>query len=83
MTVRRADDTIVLEDVCPVEDAETLLNQLQAGASLVDWSGCTHLHTACLQVMLVAGLKVVGQPANPTLARFAPALLAAASQGEP
>ena len=31
----------------------------------------------------MAGLKVVGQPANPTLARFAPALLAAASQGEP
>jgi hypothetical protein len=82
MTVRRADDTIVLEDVCPVEDAETLLNQLQAGASLVDWSGCTHLHTACLQVMLVAGLPVVGQPANPTLARWAPALLAAAGQGD-
>jgi hypothetical protein len=83
MTIRRADDTIMLEDVCPVEDAETLLGQVQNGAALLDWSGCTHLHTACLQVILVAGLPVRGTPANPALALWAPALLATAAVGDP
>jgi len=79
MTVHCADDTILLQDVCAVEDAETLLNHVQAGATLIDWSGCTHLHTACLQVMLAAGIAVRGRPANPALARWASALLPAAA----
>ena len=39
MTVRRGDDgVIVLEGVCPVEDAEPLLQMLQAmPAAKVDW----------------------------------------------
>ena len=52
MTIRRADETIMLEGVCAVEEAETLMQELLAGATLVDWGGCTHLHTACLQVIL-------------------------------
>ena len=27
MTIRRADDTVLLEDVCAVEDAETLIQR--------------------------------------------------------
>ena len=70
MTIRRADDAILLEDVCAVEDAEILMQQLLDGATLIDWSGCTHLHTACLQVILAAGLPIHGTPANPALARW-------------
>lgn len=78
MSVRCAGDTVLLEDVCPVEDAETLMHLLQAGASHVDWSGCTHLHTACLQVLLVSGLPVRGLPSSTALARWVEPLLAAA-----
>jgi hypothetical protein len=70
MTVRREDEAVLLEEICPVEDAEILMEQLQAGATLIDWSGCTHLHTACLQVILAAGLPMRGIPANPVLARW-------------
>jgi hypothetical protein len=70
MTIRCADDAVLLEDVCAVEDAETLLHLLQSGASLIDWTGCTHLHAACLQVILVSGLPMRGTPDSPALARW-------------
>jgi hypothetical protein len=70
MTVRRAGDTIFLEGVCAVEDAEILLQYLQAGADLIDWCGCTHLHAACFQMVLVARLPMRGPPANPEIERW-------------
>jgi hypothetical protein len=70
MTVRRAGDTIFLEGVCAVEDAEILLQHLQAGADLIDWCGCTHLHAACFQMVLVARLPMKGPPANPEIVRW-------------
>jgi hypothetical protein len=75
MTIRRDDDVILLVDVCAVEDAEVLTQELLAGATLIDWSACAHLHTACLQVLLAAGLPLRGTPANAAIARWlAPAL---------
>ncbi len=70
MTVRSEGDGVLLEDVCPVEDAETLMHHLQGGAGFIDWSGCTHLHGCCLQVILVSGLPVRGTPETPSLARW-------------
>jgi hypothetical protein len=70
MAVRRTDDTIFLEGVCAVEDAEIVLQHLQAGAELIDWRGCTHLHAACFQMLLVARLPMKGPPANPEIARW-------------
>ena len=70
MTVRRAGDTIFLEGVCAVEDAEILLQHLQAGADLIDWCGCTHLHAACFQMVLVARLPMRGPAANPEIERW-------------
>jgi hypothetical protein len=70
MTVRRAGETIFLEGVCAVEDAEILLQHLQAGTDLIDWCGCTHLHAACFQMLLVARLPMRGPPANPEAARW-------------
>jgi hypothetical protein len=45
MTVQRVDQAIVLDGVCPVEDAELLMLELQTDVHVIDWSGCTHLHT--------------------------------------
>jgi hypothetical protein len=75
MTVRRDDDAILLEDVCAVDDAEILMQELRAGAALIDWSACTHLHTACLQVILAAHIPMRGSPSNPALARWLTPLL--------
>jgi hypothetical protein len=63
MTVRRADDgTIHLEGICPVEDAEPLLQLLLAGPKpSVDWSKSQKPHTAVVQVLLAAG-AVPAQP---------------------
>ena len=65
MTVKRDDDgVIVLGGECVVEDAETLLEHLQgqpAGlAATIDWSACTRVHTAVLQVLMAAAPTMRG-----------------------
>jgi hypothetical protein len=67
VSVRRNDDgTIVLDGACPVEDAESLLRLLQtAPAASLDWSTCTHLHTAVLQVILAARPAMAGRCGDP------------------
>ena len=69
MAIRRVDETIFLDGVCAVEDAELLVQQFD-GATAIDWGGCTHLHAACLQMMLASGLPIGGTPVNPELARW-------------
>ncbi len=50
---RRDDGTIALEGDCQVEDAQSLLRLIQAApTSSVDWTRCTYLHTAVMQVIL-------------------------------
>ena len=63
MTILRSDDgTVVLDGVCAVEDAEPLLQRLQATpAASVDWTQCRQLHTAVLQVIMASG----GSPMGP------------------
>ena len=62
MTVRRSDTGIVILDgVCAVEDAEPLLQMLQATpAAVVDWTPCRQLHTAVVQVILASGIAPIG-----------------------
>ena len=62
MTIRRSDEGIVvLDGVCAVEDAESLLQMLQATpAALVDWTRCRQLHTAVLQVIIASGIVPIG-----------------------
>ena len=76
--IRRAAEIIHLEEACPVEDAELLLQHIQEGGTVIDWSACTLLHSACLQVMLAAKIPVRGTPKNPALARWVAPKLAAA-----
>ncbi len=62
MTVRRGDDgAIVLDGVCPVEDAEPLLQMLQSmPAAQLDLRQCRQLHTAVLQLVLASGRAPIG-----------------------
>jgi hypothetical protein len=75
MTVRRVGDTIFLEGACAVEDAEALLQELQAGAELIDWSACTYLHAACFQLILAVRLPLLGTPVNPAFVRWVTPIL--------
>jgi len=67
MTVEVVGDTIRLTGRCGVEDAERLLELLGQGARRVDLSGCEHLHTALVQILLAAraGLAAGGAPMLP------------------
>lgn len=62
MTVKRGDTgTVVLEGVCAVEDAEPLLQLLQATPrAVVDWTQCRQLHTAVFQVILALDIVPIG-----------------------
>lgn len=72
MTVWRDETgTIRLERRCPVDEAEPLLRLLQDNPSAeLDWTQCSHLHTAVLQVILAAKPTVTGPCGDPILARF-------------
>lgn len=76
MTIRRENDVIFLEEICSVEDSEVLLQEIQAGATSMDWSRCTYLHTGCLQLMMAAGLPVSGVPADAALSRWVAPMVA-------
>jgi hypothetical protein len=67
LSVRRHDDgTILLHGNCAVEDAEPLLELLQATpAAPLDWTRCGHLHTAVVQVILAARPTLVGRCGDP------------------
>jgi len=68
---RHDDGTILLEDVCPVEDAESLLRLLQATPRApLDWTRSHHLHTAVLQVILATRPTLVGRCGDPWVAEW-------------
>jgi hypothetical protein len=61
--------TARLIDFVSVEDAETLLEWLQANPKgRLDLTACTHLHAANLQVLMAAKPPIAAWPANPDLA---------------
>lgn len=67
MTVSRRDDnTIVLEEICGVEDAEPLLQMLmEPSLPTVDWRPCRSLHTAVFQVIMHVRPPVTGPCGDP------------------
>jgi len=75
MTVSlKTDGTIELSGQCGAEDAEALQRHLLAGpGATVEWSGCEHLHSAVIQVLLVARPRIRGSPSGAFLrAHIAP-----------
>ncbi len=77
MSVRRDGERIRLEGACPVEEAETLAALLLAhpGAG-VEWSACTGLHTAVIQVLLRLRPPLHGTCGDPFAARWLAPLMA-------
>ena len=77
MTVRlSATGTIVLEGICPLEDAETLQQQLLAvPLATVDWIACEQAHTAVIQVLMASGAVLQGPPAGEFLRTWLEPLL--------
>jgi hypothetical protein len=76
MPIRAGKTTLTIDGVCTVEDALPLLEALQANpAAKVQMKGCTHLHTAPLQVLLALRPKVGALPEDPFLARWLAPLL--------
>jgi hypothetical protein len=68
---RHHDGTIMLEGSCPVEDAEPLLRLLEATpAAPVDWTGCSSLHTAVLQIVLAARPALAGPCGDPWVCQW-------------
>ena len=64
MSVSLEAGTIMLRDLCVVEDAEALLTLLQAGPDRpVEVTAATHLHAAVVQVLLTLRPRIIG-PAN-------------------
>ncbi|HEV7371193.1 hypothetical protein [Arenibaculum sp.] len=71
MTVRLDDGLVRLEGSCTVEEAEALLETILANPELpVDWSRCTSLHTAVLQVLMATRPVLQGLPEDPFLRRW-------------
>ncbi|MCW2248624.1 hypothetical protein M2352_004284 [Azospirillum fermentarium] len=67
--IRLEGTTIRLEDACPVEEAERLLELLQSGtATGIDLGGCRSVHTAVLQLLLAAPLPIHVPPPEALLA---------------
>jgi hypothetical protein len=73
---------VVLRDVVGVEEAEGLLELLQKEpSSQVEFSACTHLHTANLQVLMAARSAIASWPEDPELRAWLEAALHAGSRG--
>ena len=77
MTVGRSDNgTVFLDGVCAVEDAEPLLQMLQASPkAVVDWTRCRQLHTAVFQVILASGVAPIGPCGDAWVAQWLAAKL--------
>jgi len=69
MAIQYNKNTAVFSDVVSVDDAETLLEWLQKKKSVrVDFSSCTHVHPANLQVLMVAKPTISAWPTDVGLA---------------
>ncbi|MBP2314266.1 hypothetical protein [Azospirillum soli] len=69
--IRVNNGVIHLEGHCPVEDAEPLLEALQAGGdAALELGGCGSVHTAVLQLLLASRTRVLTPPADALLARL-------------
>ncbi len=66
MTVSLIDPaTINLSGICPLEDAEILLQGLlKSPSATVDWRRCEQAHTAVIQVLMTSKCPLRGPPAG-------------------
>jgi len=82
MPLRLAKHTATLAGAVGVDDAEPLAAWVRTTPSpRVNLRGCTHLHTAVLQVLLAAGAHVSAPPEDPFLAAWVVPALRAGGAG--
>lgn len=63
MAITYKKNVALFEDVISVEEAESLLEWIQKNPKgKVDFSRCTHLHAADLQVLMAANIAVTAWP---------------------
>lgn len=78
MAIEYRKSLVVFRDVVSVEDAEALLEWLQKKPSArADFSSCTHLHPANLQVLMAAKATVVAWPKDVAFADWLKSALVA------
>ena len=71
-----SDGVILLRGLCPLEDAELLVRHLSdAAQATVDLTGCDHVHTAVIQVLMAARPRIVGSPTDPFIDKHLAAFL--------
>ena len=71
MSIEYKKNLALFTDVVSVEEAEALLEWLQnKSAAKVDFSACTHLHPANLQVLMAAKPVISAWPADTGLATW-------------
>ncbi len=68
MSMEIVNGVLVCAGSLSVEDAEALQQQLAAPGMPLDLGACTHLHSACLQVLMAAGAQMAAWPPEPALA---------------
>lgn len=74
-------DLAVFEGICRVEDAESLLAwRIKHPKGTLDLSGCEHIHSAVLQVMLAGDIPLASLPGSPRLAQVLGPLPRAANE---
>lgn len=78
MTIEWKDGVLACAGALTVEDAETLLQALaERPGARADLGACEHVHGACLQVLMAAGVAVTAWPAAPAAASLSAWLRAA------
>ncbi|WP_337062926.1 hypothetical protein [Kineococcus sp. G2] len=83
MPLHFAEGTAVLTGTVVVDEAEPLAAWLRAAdGPAVDLAGCEHLHTAALQALLAARVKVAAAPADDFLRAWVLPLLGPAPAEE-
>ncbi len=77
MPLRRNAETLHLDAECGVDEALPLLEQLtEPDPPVVDMRGCTHMHTALVQVLAACRPHTLGALENAFLARWLMPLIA-------
>ena len=71
MPVEFKNNTVKLTDLVSIEDAEALFNWfLEIKKPKVDLSELSHIHTACLQLLLVFKPELIALPEQEDLKMF-------------
>ncbi len=63
MPIELDNDTARFKDIVTVHEAEQLYEWLMGQSPIkIDLSACTHLHTACLQLLMLIKPEIIAMP---------------------